>query len=231
MGDLRKFMKIQQWPQADRPRERLLQLGASQLSNAELLAIFLRTGIAGRTALDLARDLLNTFGGLDKVLEADLKSFTKIKGLGSAKFCQLKASLELVKRHYDCKIRESISFTNQDLARNFLLSNFTNLIHETFACILLDNNHKLIKFQKLFTGTINQAQIYPRTVAQTCLKNNAAAIILAHNHPSGCLEPSQSDINITRKLVNTLELIDVRVLDHFIVGKNDVFSMAQNGLM
>ncbi len=224
-------MKINQWPTSDRPRERLLKIGASNLSNAELLAIFLRTGIAGRTALDLARDLLNEFGGLDKVLESDLDAFTGIKGLGPAKFCQLKATLELTKRHHNCKIRESTSFTDQGLARNFLLNNFSHSSHEVFACILLDNNHKLIKFEKLFTGTINQAQVYPRVVAQTCLKNNAAAIIFAHNHPSGNLTPSESDKTITQKLINTLELIDVRVLDHFIVGHNDVYSMAQNGLM
>ena len=224
-------MNINQWPTEERPRERLLKLGASNLSNAELLAIFLRTGIVGKTALDLARDLLNKFGGLDKVLESDLKSFTSIKGLGSAKYCQLKATLELTKRHYGCKIQESPSFTNQDLARNFLLNHFTDLQNENFACILLDNKHNLIKFEILFNGTINQAQVYPRVVAQTCLKNNAAAIIFAHNHPSGCLKASESDKHITQKLIQTLGLIDVRVLDHFIVGHNDVYSMAQNGLM
>lgn len=224
-------MTITLWPKDERPRERLLKYGANKLSNAELLAIFLRTGIVGKTALDLARDLLNDFGSLDKVLESDFKSFTKIKGMGSAKFCQLKATLELVRRHYDCKVSESVSFTNQDLVRNYLLSNFTELEHESFACLLLDNNHKLIKFEILFTGTINQSQVYPRVVAQKCLKNNAAAIIFAHNHPSGCLVASESDKRLTRKLTNVLELIDVRVLDHFIVGKNDVFSMAQNGLM
>lgn len=224
-------MNITQWPNAERPRERLLKLGAENLSNAELLAIFLRTGIVGKTALDLARDLLNKFGGLDKVLESDLKSFTSINGLGPAKYCQLKATLELIKRHYGCKVQESPSFTNQELAKNFLLNHFTDLKNERFACILLDNKHHLLKFEMLFNGTINQAQVYPRVVAQTCLKNNAAAIILAHNHPSGCLNPSESDKYITQKLIQALELIDVRVLDHFIVGHNDVFSMAQNGLM
>ncbi len=224
-------MAINHWPITERPRERLLKHGASTLSNAELLAIFLRTGIVGKTALDLARDLLNNFGSLDKVLESDYASFTKMKGLGSAKFCQLQATLELVRRHFACKVQESVSFTNQDIVRNYLLSHFTNLKHETFACLLMDNKHQLIKFKTLFTGTINHAHIYPRIVAQSCLKNNAAAIILAHNHPSGCMQPSESDITITRKLINTLELIDVRVLDHFVVGKDDVYSMAQNGLM
>jgi len=224
-------MNINQWPNEDKPRERLLKLGASNLSNAELLAIFLRTGIVGKTALDLARELLNKFGGLDKVLESDLESFTSIKGLGPAKYCQLKATLELTKRHYGCKIQETPGFSNQEIAKNFLLNNFTQLDNENFACILLDNKHNLIKFQILFNGTINQAQVYPRVVAQACLKNNAAAIIFAHNHPSGCIKASQSDIIITKKLIQTLKLIDVRVLDHFIVGNNDVLSMAQNGLM
>ena len=224
-------MTISQWPINERPRERLLQYGAAKLSNAELLAIFLRTGIVGKTALDLARDLLNHFGNIDKILEADYNSFTQIKGLGSAKFCQLQATLELVKRHYSCKVEESFSFNSQDLVRNYLLSNFPQTAHETFAGLLLDNKHKLIKFKTLFTGTINSAQIYPRVVAQACLKNNAAAIILAHNHPSGQLQPSVSDQNITQKLIEVLKLIDVRVLDHFIVTKNEVFSMAQNGMM
>ncbi|HHL32042.1 MAG TPA: JAB domain-containing protein [Oceanospirillales bacterium] len=224
-------MTISCWPKMERPRERLLKHGVKTLSNAELLAIFLRTGRPGKTALDLARDLLNTFGGLDKVLEANLKKFTSIKGLGVAKFCQLQASLELVRRHHGCKVEESISFTNHDLAKNYLLSNFTHLEHETFACLLLDNKNKLIRFETLFTGTINHAQIYPRVVAQSCLKHNAAAIIFAHNHPSGCLNPSESDRSITMKLIKLLDLIDVRVLDHFIVGKNDVYSMAQNGLI
>jgi len=209
----------------------LLVYGANKLSNAELLAIFLRTGIVGKTALDLARDLLNHFGSLDKVLESDFESFTKIKGLGVAKYCQLQATLELVKRHHECKVEEPHSFTNQELARNYLLSHFPKTKHETFACLLLDNNNRLIKFEKLFTGTINQAQVYPRVVAQTCLTNNAAAIILAHNHPSGCLVASESDKLITDKLIKVLSLIDVRVLDHFIVGKNDIYSMAQIGLM
>ncbi|MCF6318635.1 MAG: DNA repair protein RadC [Proteobacteria bacterium] len=224
-------MTIKNWPKTERPRERLLQHGAQMLSNAELLAIFLRTGVQGKSAIDLARELLIAFGGLDKILESDFESFTRIKGLGSAKFCQLQATLELVRRHYDCKVSESSSFTNQDLVRNYLLNNFSFSENEVFACLLLDNNHKLIKFKKLFVGTINHSHVYPRVVAQACLKSNAAAIIFAHNHPSGCLNVSESDKLITRKLIQVLEMIDVRVLDHFIVGKNDVFSMAQNGFM
>ena len=224
-------MSINQWPKTERPRERLLAYGAASLSNAELLAIFLRTGIQGKSALDLARELLNHFGSIDKILEADLATFTQIKGLGSAKFCQLQATLELIKRNFNCKIEESVCFNDFEIAKNYLLNNFPQTAHETFAALFLDNNHKLIKFKTLFNGTINSAQIYPRVVAQACLKYNAAAIILAHNHPSGNLQASHSDKNITQKLIATLNLIDVRVLDHFIIGKNDAFSLAQNGLM
>jgi len=224
-------MGINHWPESERPRERLLSQGAAILSDAELLAIFLRTGTRGKTALDLARELLTRFGGLDKIIECDVESFSKIKGLGTAKFCQLQASIELVRRNYGCKVSESSSFTDQEMVKNFLLANFRNLENETFSCLLLDNKHKLIKFKTLFTGTVNQAHVYPRVVAQACLKNNAAAVIFAHNHPSGCIKPSSSDKRITKKLINTLDLIDVRVLDHFIVGKNKVYSMAQNGFM
>jgi DNA repair protein RadC len=224
-------MGINHWPESERPRERLLSQGPEILSDAELLAIFLRTGTRGKTALDLARDLLTKFGGLDKIIECDVESFSKIKGLGTAKFCQLQASIELVRRHYGCKVSESTGFTDQGVVKDFLLANFQNLENETFSCLLLDNKHKLIKFKTLFTGTVNQAHVYPRVVAQACLKNNAAAVIFAHNHPSGCIKPSTSDKHITKKLISTLDLIDVRVLDHFIVGKNQVYSMAQNGFI
>lgn len=224
-------MTINNWPEDERPRERLMKYGASKLSNAELLAIFLRTGIAGKTALDLARELLGKFGSIDKIIESDYKSFARIKGLGSAKYCQLQATLELIKRHFNCKIADSPGFTNPQLVRNYLLAQFPRTDNEIFACIMMDNKHKLIQFEILFQGTVNQSQVYPRVVAQKCLKNNASAIILAHNHPSGCTKPSESDISITQKLIETLALIDVRVLDHFIIGGNDIYSMAENGLL
>lgn len=224
-------MGINQWPKNDRPRERLLQFGAKILSDAELLAIFLRTGTHGKTALDVARDLLKNFDSLDKILEADYASFVKIKGLGSAKYCQLQATLELVRRHYHSKVMDSEGFTNHGLVKKYLISHFPDSQNEVFACLFLDNQHRLLRFEPLFNGTINEAQVYPRVVAQTCLRYNAAAVIFAHNHPSGCLTPSKADKIITTKLIDTLDLIDVRVLDHFIVGQDDVFSMAQNGLI
>ncbi len=227
----KNVMGINQWPKSEQPREKLLQYGASHLSNAELLAIFLRTGIKGKSAIELAQELLHHFGSINHVLEANLKSFTQVKGLGSAKYCQLKATVELVTRHFNGKVEESHSYNNQEVVKNFLLCHFFDFKHEVFACMFLDNKNKLIKIENLFIGTINQAQVYPRVLAQSCLKNNAAAVIFAHNHPSGNLKASQSDIDITKKLITTLKLIDVRVLDHFIIGKNDVMSMAQHGLM
>lgn len=224
-------MTINDWPEEERPRERLLSQGASKLSNAELLAIFLRTGIAGKTALDLARDLLIKFGSIDKIMEADFDSFSGIKGLGIAKYCQLQATLELVRRSLSCKVAESPGFTNPSLVREYLLTHFPRSENELFACVFLDNKNKLIEFEIIFRGTINQAQVYPRVIAQSCLKKNAAAVILAHNHPSGCKQPSESDKRITRNLTDTLRLIDVRVLDHFIIAGNDTFSMLENGMM
>ena len=224
-------MSINQWPPTERPRERLMSQGAQSLSNAELLAIFLRTGTQGKSAIDLARELLNHFGSLDKVLDANLKSFIQIKGLGSAKFCQLQASLEIARRHFECKVSEEMLFNDVELTRNYLLANFPKTPNEIFACIFLTNANKLIKFKTLFSGTINQAPIYPRIVAQSCLKYNAAALICVHNHPSGNIKASQSDIHMTQQLIKTLKLIDVRLLDHFIIGENDLYSMAQNGLI
>ena len=224
-------MGINHWPKAERPREKLLQYGASSLSNAELLAIFLRVGVKGKSAIELAQELLHCFGSISNILDSDLKSFAQVKGMGSAKYCQLKATVELVTRHFSGKVEEVHSYNNQEVVKSYLLCHFINLKHEVFACMFLDNKNKLIKIENLFSGTINQAKVYPRVLAQSCLKNNAAAVIFAHNHPSGCLDASQSDIEITKKLITTLRLIDVRVLDHFIVGKNDVMSMAYHGLM
>jgi DNA repair protein RadC len=224
-------MSINLWPKSERPRERLLKYGAIHLTNAELLAIFLRTGVKGKSAIDLARELLIHFGGINKILACDYKTFTTINGLGPAKYCQLQATLELVKRHQACQVEETEVFTNQETVSHYLISHFPNQINEQFACLFLDNKHKLINFEILFNGTINQSQVYPRVVAQKCLKENAAAVIFAHNHPSGCLIPSNSDKLITDKLKQALELIDVRVLDHFIIGNFEVQSMAQLGLI
>ncbi|OQW95952.1 MAG: hypothetical protein BWK79_00650, partial [Beggiatoa sp. IS2] len=211
-------MKITEMPLEDRPREKLLQRGSAALTDVELLAIFLRTGIQGKTALDLAQDLLNEFGDLRSLLGADRSHFCQAKGLGDAKYAQLQAALELSKRYLRTCLQRGDALSNPEDTRNYLLSELSGHPHEVFACLFLDNKHRVIKFEELFYGTIDGASVYPREVVKRALQHNAAAVIFAHNHPSGVAEPSDADIAITRRLREALNLIDVRVLDHFVVG-------------
>ena len=224
-------MSIKHWPEAERPREKLLSQGAQHLSDAELLAIFLRTGIKGRTAVDLARDLLNQFGNLRNLLTANQKKFCNHAGLGTAKFALLQAVLEMAKRHYWQQLERGAALTDPSSAQAFIAAKLRDYPHEVFACLFLDNRHQVICFEEMFRGTIDGASVYPREVLQHCLKHNAAAIILAHNHPSGISEPSTSDRDITQKLTKTLNLVDIRVLDHIIVGDCECYSFAQQGLL
>ena len=224
-------MAITDWPADERPREKLLKKGPHQLSDAELLAIFLRTGIAGKTAVDLARDLLTEFGGLRPLLEASQKEFCAHLGLGPAKYTQLQAVLEMGRRHLHQTLERPGAFTNPQAVKTYLSSQLRHLPHEVFACLFLDTQNRLIKYEPLFTGTIDAASVYPREVVKQVLKHNAAAVMFAHNHPSGIAEPSVSDERITRKLVSALNLVDVRVLDHFVVGDGEVISMAERGMM
>jgi len=213
------------------PREKLVNKGADYLTDAELLAIFLRTGVKGKSAIQLAQVLIKEFGGVQQIIESSVAQFTAINGLGLAKYAQLKAASELVKRAinegFDCHA----VFSDPQVVESFLLANFNCSPHEKFAALFLNSKNQLIKFECLFNGSINSAQVYPRTVAQHCLKYNAAAVIFAHNHPSGDTEPSQSDINLTLHLKKALALVDVKVLDHFIVGNNKTFSMAVNQMI
>jgi DNA repair protein RadC len=213
------------------PREKLVEFGPDFLNDAELLAIFLRTGIKGKSVIQLAEDVLNYFGSVQAIIDASLKDFTTIKGLGVAKFAQLQAASELVKRAINEGLQQKNAFNDPELVNQFLCANFSQSKHERFAALFLNSKNQLISFQYLFDGSINSAQVYPRTVAQQCLKHNAAAVIFAHNHPSGDIKPSQSDINLTIQLQKTLQLIDVRVLDHFVVGKNQTFSMAAHQMI
>ena len=213
------------------PREKLLQQGAAALSDAELLAIFLRTGVAGMGVVQLAEHVLNHFGGVRPVVSASLQEFTEIKGLGLAKYTQFQAVSELVKRAINEGFNGHTSFADPEAVDRFLMANFETADHERFAALFLNSKNHLLKFEFLFNGSINSAQVYPRTVAQYCLKYNAAAIIFAHNHPSGDTRPSQSDIKLTARLKQTLALIDVKVLDHFIVGADHTFSMAANQMI
>jgi len=222
-------MAIKDWPADERPREKLLQSGAATLSDAELLAIFLRTGVTGISAVDLARKLLADFGGLRALLEADHKTFCQQHGLGTAKFVQLQAVLEMSRRHLESTLSRGNAFTDAATTRLYLQRQLRHFDHEVFACLFLDTRHRLISFEPLFRGTIDGASVYPREVVKQALKHNAAAVIFAHNHPSGVAEPSQADIQITRRLRSALELVDIRVLDHIIVGDAETYSLAQQG--
>lgn len=222
-------MAITDWPENERPREKLLALGPKALSDAELLAIFLRTGIKGKSAVDLARELLQSFGGLRSLLTAEQNEFCSHLGLGPAKFAQLQAVLEMAKRHLAEQLNKSNALTSPELTRQFLLAQLRDLDYEVFACLLLDNQHRVLKYSELFRGTIDGAAVYPREVVKLALAHGAAALILVHNHPSGVAEPSHADRAITERLKKALDLVDIRVLDHLIVGDGYCDSFAERG--
>lgn len=223
-------MAISQWPMDERPREKLLIKGAEALSDAELLAIFLRTGCKGYTAVDLARQLLDNFGGLKPMLRASQTDFCQHKGLGDAKYAQLQAVLEMAKRHLLEQLSRGDALCSPAQTRQYLSAQLASFPHEVFACLFLDNRNRVISFEKMFYGTIDGASVYPREVVSMALKQNAAAVIFAHNHPSGVAEPSQADQQITQRLKDALALVDIRVLDHFVVG-DEVVSFAERGLL
>jgi DNA repair protein RadC len=224
-------MSITEWPEDERPREKLLDRGAAALTDAELLAIFLRTGVAGKSAVDLARDLLSEFRGLKGLLGADESSFCQAKGLGRAKFAQLQAVVEMSRRYLLEEAKDRDLLTSPDAARDYLKSRLAGYPHEVFACLFLDNRHRLIEYEELFRGTIDGASVHPREVVRRALRANAAAVIFAHNHPSGVAEPSQSDLRITQRLKDALSLVEVRVLDHVIIGDGEGTSLAERGLI
>lgn len=222
-------MSIRDWPVAERPREKLLSLGAGSLSDAELLAIFLRTGVSGRSAVELARGLLREFGSLRGLLQADLPTFSRQQGLGPAKFAQLQAVLEMARRHLAEELHRGCALQSPQAVRDYLKALLRHEPHEVFACLFLDAKHRVLAFEALFQGSIDSASVYPRQVVKRALAHNAAALILAHNHPSGVAEPSQADRLLTQRLKDALALIEVRVLDHFIVGEGEPLSMAEHG--
>ncbi|MFO7592631.1 MAG: DNA repair protein RadC [Pseudomonadota bacterium] len=224
-------MAICDWPAEERPREKLLLRGAAALSDAELLAIFLRTGVTGKSAIDLARELLSHFNGLRPLLEADHAAFCEAKGLGTAKFVQLQACLELSRRHLLTTLQRGDALTSPDHTRRYLSAQLRDRRQEVFACLFLDNRHRVLEFEELFYGTVDGASVHPREVVRRCIAHNAAAVILAHNHPSGVAEPSRSDEQITHRLQQALELVDVRVLDHMIVGDGEITSLAERGII
>ena len=224
-------MTIRNWPAPERPREKLLLRGSEVLSDAELLAIFLRTGLPGKSAVDLARELLAEFGSLRALLSADRQRFCRARGLGDAKFAQLQAVLEIARRHLREALDRGEGFTHPGLVREFLQSRLRDERHEVFAVLFLDSQHRLLAFEPLFHGTIDGAAVYPREVARRALRHNAAAVIVAHNHPSGHAEPSRSDRLVTERLRDALALLDVRLLDHLVVGDCDCVSLAERGWM
>ena len=222
-------MSIIDWPKQERPREKMLLRGAAALSDAELLAIFLRTGVKGKTAVDFARELLSEFGSLRALLQAGRERFCVAHGLGVAKYVQLQATLEMSRRHLAERLQSGEALANTTDTRLYLMARLRNHPHEVFACLFLDNRHRVISFDEMFHGTINGASVYPREVVKRTLQHNAAAVIFAHNHPSGVAEPSRTDRVLTDKLKQALELIDVRVLDHVVVGEAECVSFAERG--
>jgi len=223
-------MAIKDWPVEQRPREKLLLRGSAALSDAELLAIFLRTGMQGCSAVDMAYSLIEHFGGLRELLKADEQIFCSYPGLGVAKYAQLQAVMEMARRYLFESLQRGHALSSPQETRQYLSDCLRDYQHEVFAALFMDQRHRVICFEELFTGTIDGASVYPREVVKKALQHNAAAIIFAHNHPSGVAEPSSADKHITKRLQDALALVDIRVLDHFVVG-DEVISFAERGLI
>jgi len=221
-------MTIRDWPLDERPREKLYTRGAAALSDAELLALFIGSGRRGMTAVDLGRELLLSAGNLKSLLDQMPAELAQRRGLGMARACTLHAALELGRRYLACELQRE-TLANPTACANFLRTRIGAYPYEVFACLFLDQRHRVLAFEELFRGSIDGASVHPREVVRRCLAHNAAAVILAHNHPSGVAEPSQADRDITAELKRALALIDVRVLDHFIIGSGAPTSLASRG--
>ena len=224
-------MSLSYLPNTERPREKLLNHGAAHLSDAELLALFLQTGLPGEPVIDMAKRCLNHFGSLGALFHADRNAFESCAGLGSARYTLFQAILELSRRELYSQLERGDALSSPDSVKRYLSSQLAGRQHEVFCGLFLDNRHRVIEYNELFTGTIDSAAVYPREVVKTCLRSNAAAVIFAHNHPSGVAEPSDTDVRLTRKLTDALALIDVRVLDHLVIGQGVQTSLAERGLM
>lgn len=223
-------MSIKLWPAAERPREKLLCHGAAALSDAELLALFIRSGSNGKTAVDIGRDLLDEFGGLRQILTADQQKFCQFNGCGPAHYALLQAAHEIGRRFLDQTLRKQGPLSSAGQAADFLTHKLRDQKREVFAIIYLDTRHQVIDYEELFVGTLNGATVHPREVVRSVLEHNASAVILAHNHPSGIAEPSESDSMLTKRLRQSLDLIDVRLLDHLVIGDGEYVSMSDRGL-
>jgi DNA repair protein RadC len=224
-------MAIKDWPDEERPREKLLNLGPQALSDAELLAIFLRSGTRGSTAVDVARELLGDFGGLRQVAGASRTELCARAGVGISKYVALQAALEIGQRCLAQRLQRGEALTSPDLTRVFLRSKLQDRPFEVFCCLYLDTKHRVIRFEEMFRGTIDGASVHPREVVRSALAHNAAAVIVAHNHPSGVAEPSAADNALTRRLQEALAMVDIRLLDHLVVGDGETVSFAERGLL
>ncbi|GGI82997.1 RadC family protein [Shewanella gelidii] len=222
-------MPINDWPMGEGPREKLLEKGASALSDSELLAVLLRSGLAGQSAVELAMTMIRQFGGLRGLFSASEGQVCQLPGVGPVKFAQLQAAAEISRRIAAENMRRGHILTNPDLTRDYLMRQLRDRSYEVFAILLLDSQHRVIQFVEMFRGTIDSASVYPREVVSLVLEKNAAAVIVCHNHPSGVAEPSQSDRRITERLKHALATIDVSLLDHMVVGDKEVISFAERG--
>ncbi len=224
-------MPITDWPEEERPREKLLARGPDSLSDAELLAIFLRTGVTGRTAVDVARELIGRYGGLRALLAAPREELMATRGIGAAKYVQLAAALELGRRFLAEKLQRADALCSPDDVRRYLQARLRDRPYEVFGCLFLDNAHRVLAFEELYRGTLNGTAVYPRGVVERALRHNAAAVILVHNHPSGLAKPSRADEHLTRRLKEALALVEVRLLDHLVVGDGETVSFSELGLI
>jgi DNA repair protein RadC len=224
-------MAIRDWPSGERPREKLLERGAASLTDAEILAILIRNGTRGRSALDLARDALERFGSLRELIAADRVRFCAAAGLGLARYAEIQAAAEISRRQLSESLKAGPLLASPKATRDFLTARLRDLEHEVFCCLYLDKRHRLIRFEELFRGTIDGASVHPREIVKLALQRNAAAVIVAHNHPSGIAEPSQADELITQRVKEALGLVDIRLLDHIVVGDGVCVSFAERGLI
>lgn len=224
-------MAITDWPASERPREKLIEQGATALSVAELLAIFLRVGVVGKSAVDLARDLLTRFGSLNGIFAATEHELSQVHGIGSSKYVQLQAIFEMSRRALNEELRQRDVFQSPQQVRNYLMLKLGGLTREVFMVLFLDAQNRLHATEEMFSGTLTQTSVYPREVVKRAMHHNAASVIFAHNHPSGVPNPSAADEMLTAQLKQALALVDVRVLDHFIVAGNQTLSFAERGLL
>lgn len=224
-------MAITDWPEGERPREKLLSQGPPALSDAELLAIFLRVGVVGKSAVDLARDLLTEFGSLNGIFNASRDALTAVNGMGDSKYVQVQAIFEMARRALTEQMRQRDALTSPQQVRDYLCLKLGGMTREVFVVLFLDAQNRVMAQEELFAGTLAQTSVYPREVVKRALHHNAAAVIFAHNHPSGIAEPSRADELLTKALKDALGLVDVRVLDHFVIAGNVALSFAERGML